>query len=126
MSNLFTLSETDFEKMSYDRYYNSSPMIRKRLLVLVAKHLTQRFNKDLTNEYSVNPNFVSYWTNTYLKDGINAIYTNNYGTNKSKLEEHSALLISYFDKKPAKCINQAKMKIKELTGIDICPTQIIA
>jgi transposase len=126
MSNLFTLSEIDFVKMSYDRYYNPSPMIRKRLLVLVTKHLTQRSNKDLTIEFGFNTNFVSYWTNVYIKKGINAVYTNNYGTNKSKLEEHSALLISYFDKNPAKCINQAKMKIKELTGIDICPTQIIA
>ena len=126
MSNLFIISDIDFEKLSSDRYYHTDPMIRKRLHVLVAKHITQRTNKEIANEFGVHTNFVSKWTNSYLKKGIDVIYTNNYGTNISKLEEFSDTLIKYFDKNPPKCINEARAKIIELTDITRCPTRVNA
>jgi transposase len=126
MISLFTLSDTDFEKMSYDRYYNPCPMIRMRLHVLVAKHITQRTNKVISKEFGVNINFVSNWINVYLDKGIDAIYTNKYGTNKSKLEDHTDILTKYFDENPPKSIKETRAKIIELTDITRCPTQVRA
>ena len=51
--------------------------------------------------------------------GINYIYTTNYRKNKPKLEPYTDIIIEDFKKENPQTIDEAIIKVKELTGVDV-------
>ncbi len=124
MGYKFELTEADFKKICADRFGSESPMIRKRLLVVASKHISGRTNKKIAEDFGFGSSYVSKWLKVYNKQGLKGLYTNNYGTNVSELDNFSSILIPNFSTRPPHTLNEAKCRIEELTGLVRSPTQI--
>jgi transposase len=65
---------------------------------------------------------------TYLKDwqegGIAQLMSVNYHQPVSELKAYEQELKSFFEQHPPRNSNEARAKIKEITGIERCPTQV--
>ena len=124
MREKFTIPDCDLEIFSHDRYHYLCPMVQKRIHVLVSKHHSGRSNTVIANDFGVSRNYVSQWINIYQKNGLRALYSNKYGTNKSVLEMHSVSLVDYFDANPPRTLKEVVAKIEALTGIKRSMTQV--
>src|SRR5829696_7864721 len=97
---LAKVSKADLDMLNYERYYYPDPLVQKRLF---AVYLKASFN--FSYQYiglivGLHPNMVSHWVRTYARDGIAALQTNHYGTNKSELEAHAMSLLAEFEADP--------------------------
>ena len=62
-------------------------------------------------------NSISEWIDTYQQGGYDAVVQVVYGTNKSELEIHAASITELFTTHPPRSLNEAVLKVKELTTI---------
>jgi transposase len=74
----------------------------------------------------MHPNTVSRWILVYTEQGFEGLLTNNYGTNKSMLEEYSERILDSFLQHPPINAVQACGRISEMTGIERSPQQVRA
>lgn len=120
------ISKADIERLKYERYSNVSRLVQKRLHVLYLKSETALSNEMIGFIGGVHRDTVTDYIKLYNAKGLKGIYHVGYGTNKSKLEEHTDTLLAYFEKEPPHTIAQAVEKIEELTEIRRSPTQVRA
>jgi transposase len=118
------LSETEIQQLNYERYYYPCPMVQKRM---EAVYIT--YTADLTQEMAgqicgLHRNMVRHWVRRYEAEGIEALYENNYGTNRSKLDHYAESILDFFKRQPPMNSNEAKVRIEEMTGINRSPSQI--
>ncbi|MEZ5044129.1 MAG: IS630 family transposase [Saprospiraceae bacterium] len=118
------ISETDIEVLKYERYTYPSTKVQKRMQVLYIRSQTNLTNSLIAQIVGLHRDTVTEYVKRYNQGGLASVYAVGYGTNESKLEEHSQSLLSYFEDHPPHSINEAREKIKELTGIQRSPTQI--
>jgi transposase len=64
------------------------------------------------------------YVNQYRENGLEWLITVNNYKPKSELEDYKEQIIDELEKKPCATINECRSRIKNLTGIERCPTQI--
>jgi transposase len=69
-------------------------------------------------------NSVSNWVNIYQSGGFDELCKVGYGTNTSKLENHSTSILDSFRLAPPMNAAEASSRIKDLTGIERGITQV--
>lgn len=121
-----TISKTDIERLKYERYSNPCMLIQKRLHVLYMKAETELSNELIGLIAGVHRDTVTDYIRMYNTGGLKKVYHSGYGTNKSKLENYTEILLSHFENTPPHTIAEAVAKIKDLTGIQRSPTQVCA
>ena len=119
------LSETETQRLNYERYYYPCPHVQKRIQAVYFKTMGMN-NKMIGKLTGLNHEIVGDWIRTYLKGGFEALCRFNYGTNKSELENHSQSILSSFAERPPMTANEAKARIEHLTGISRSPSQVRA
>ena len=67
-------------------------------------------------------NAVGNWINTYKANGFGALLSNNYGSKKSELENHSDSILASFQLQPP--MAAAAERIREMTGISRSEQQV--
>lgn len=118
------ISETDIEVLKYERYTYPCRIVQRRMHVLYIKSQTNLTNSVIAQIVGLHRDTVTDYVKKYNQGGLACIYKVGYGTNESKIEAYSQSLLSYFESHPPHTINEAREKIKELTGIQRSPTQI--
>jgi len=119
------LSETEIQRLNYERYYYPCPQVQKRIQAVYFKTMGMN-NKMIGKLTGLHREIVGDWIRAYLKGGFEALCQNNYGTNKSELEKHSDGILQSFIQRPPMTSSEAKARIEELTGISRSPSQVRA
>jgi transposase len=69
---------------------------------------------------------VGDWLMRYGQGGFDALCQFNYGTNKSRLENHADSILKSLIERPPMNTNEARVRIEELTGISRSPSRVRA
>lgn len=118
------LSETEIQRLNYERYYYPVPLVQKRIHAVYVKASTTMSNKAVGRIVGLSRNRVGEWIHAYQCGGFEALCQFNYGTNKSELDRHSEDLLKTFAEHPPMTANEAKAHIERITGISRSPTQV--
>jgi len=122
----FNLSEAEIEKLSYERYAYPQPMIQKRIFSVYLKAVSDFTNQRIGFITGLHYNLVAYWIKVYKEKGFEGLLTNNYGTNKSQMEQHAQNILVSFEQQPPLSAAEAAERIGEMSGIERSPQQIRA
>jgi len=106
----------EFEKQEHHR-------VRRKMFVLYLKALGFQHQEIERIARISRPTLVSY-LKEYKDHGIEKMKEINFYQPESSLREHEEEIKKYFEDHPPINSNEAREKIKELTGIQRCPTQI--
>jgi transposase len=114
----FNISETDIEKLNYERYAYPDPMVQKRIFAVYLKATLSWKNATIGNVVGLHYNAVGNWIKVYKSGGFDALLTNNYGSKKSELENYAESILASFQMQPPMTASEAAERIREMTGID--------
>jgi transposase len=122
----FKISEAEIEKLSYERYAYPDPLIQKRIFAVYLKAALGWTNSSIGKVVGLHFNMVGYWLGVYKQKGFEGLLVNNYGTNKSELEDNAGSILSSFKMQPPLTACEAANRIKEMTGIERSTQQVRA
>jgi transposase len=114
---LCTISEAELNTLNYERYHYPDPLVQKRLHALYLKARLNFSWQTISQITDLHPNIIAHWTRVYQKEGLTAVKSNNYGTNKSELEAYAADILRDFEAQPPHSSEEAAERIFEKTGI---------
>ena len=120
------LSSEELAKLNYERYHYPCPIIQKRLHTVYIKASTPSSNKEISIIVSAHPNSVGQWITTYKENGFDELCKITRYSNQSLLEKEAVSIKELFARQPPRSIDEARLKIKELTGIERSNTRITA
>lgn len=122
----FNISEAEIEKLNYERYAYPDPMIQKRILAVYLKVTLGLNNSIIGQIVDLHYNAVGEWINAYKKNGFESLLSNNYGSNKSELENQADSILKSFQIQPPMTSAEAADRIREMTGINRSSQQVRA
>ena len=120
------LSETEIQRLNYERYYYPCPMVQKRIHAVYIKATTNMTHVMIGRLTGMNRDSVGDWIKRYEQGGFDALCQFNYGTNKSRLENYAGSILKSFTEQPPINVNEAKSRIEAMTGISRNPSQVCA
>jgi len=120
------LSETEIQRLNYERYYYPCPTVQKRIHAVYIKATTEMSNEMIGTLVGLNRDSVGDWIRRFEQGGFAALCQFNYGTNKSVLENHADSILKSFIRQPPMNTNEAKSRIEAMTGISRSPSQVRA
>lgn len=120
------LSSEELAQLNYERYYYPCPIVQKRLHAVFIKASTNLSNEKVSLIVGVHYNSVSQWIAIYKQSGFDGLCKITRHHNQSLLENQAVSIKELFAKQPPRSIDEARLKIKELTGIERSNTRIIA
>ncbi len=122
----FKISKAEIEKLSYERYAYPQPVVQKRIFAVYLKMEFNYTNRSIGLITGLHYNMVAFWINVYKEKGFDGLLSNNYGTNKSRLEDHAEnILDSFLQRSPINAA-EAMQRISEMTGISRSEQQVRA
>lgn len=104
--------------LNYERYHYPCPIIQKRLHAIYLKVTTQYCNKDIANLVDAHCNSITKWVKMYQQNGFEGLCKITRHHPQSVLEDKAISLIELFVKQPPRSVAEARLIIKEHTGID--------
>jgi transposase len=122
MLTVLKLSSEELNKLNYERYHYPCPIVQKRLHCIYIKSALGYSNEKTGQLMDAHRNSVREWIHTYQLGGYDALTKVGYGTNKSELEAHASSITALFTTHPPRSLNEAVLKVKELTGIQRKPS----
>jgi len=122
MLTILKLSSEELTKLNYERYHYPCPIVQKRLHCIYIKSVLGYSNEKIGVLMDAHRNSISEWIATWQQGGYDAIVQVGYSTNKSELEIHAASITELFTAHPPRSLNEAVLKVKELTTIQRSPT----
>ncbi len=120
----FKISEAEIEKLSYERYAFPQPIIQKRIFAVYLKMAFNYTNKSIGLITGLHYNMVAFWISVYKEKGFNGLLSNNYGTNRSELENHAESILDSFLQRLPMNAAEAVQRISEMTGINRSEQQV--
>jgi transposase len=118
------LSETEIQRLNYERFYYPCPIVQKRIHAVYMKSTVKATNTTIGLLTGLKRQCVGHWIQVYQIGGFDSLCQFNYGTNKSELASHSLSILQSFTERPPMSACEAKSRIEEITGISRSPTQI--
>jgi transposase len=118
------LSTSETDKLNYERYHYPDPIVQKRCHAVYLKKAFSKSNKEIALIVDASRNSVSNWVNIYGRGGFDQLCKVGYGTNTSKLDNHSTSILESFRIAPPMNAAEASSRIKALTGIERGITQV--
>ena len=111
------ISEAQIGELNYEMYHYPDALVQKRFHSVYLKAIASELSCQKIGLYvSLSRQKVSAFIKLYNQSGIQSLKFNNYGTNKSELENHSETLLN-LENSPVHQLSQAKQRIESLTGI---------
>ena len=90
------------------------------------KSSTSLSTKEISIIAGAHPNSVGQWIAIYKQNGFDGLCKISYHRNQSLLEKDSVNIVELFTRQPPRSIDEARLKIKELTGIERSNTRLRA
>jgi len=122
MLTVLKLSPEELARLNYERYHYPCPIVQKRLHCIYIKSALGYSNEKTGLLMDAHRNSVSEWIYTYQHGGYDAIVQVGYGTRKSELETHAGSITELFTTHPPRSLNEAVLKVKELTTVQRSPS----
>ena len=120
------ISNTEIQRLNYERFYYPCPIVQKRIHVVYFKSITCMSDTMIGQLAGVHRHSVKYWVDVYQNQGFESLCQFKYGTNKSELENHSESILESFIKHPPMSVCEAKSRIENMSGISRSPSQVSA
>lgn len=120
------LDSEELALLNYERYYNLCPIVQKRLHSIYIKAKTGLSNERVCQITGVHSNSLSKWITVYKQEGLDGLCRTDHHCNKSLLESQAVNIKELFISQPPRSIDEARLKIKELTGIERSNTRVRA
>lgn len=120
------LTSEQLAQLDYERYYYPCPIVQKRLNAIYIKASTNFTNEKVSLLAGAHYNSVGQWIAIYKENGFDGLCKTTHHYNQSLLEKQAVSIKELFAKQPPRSIDEARLKIKELTGIERSNTRIIA
>lgn len=112
------ISEAEIAELKYEMYHYPDALVQKRFHSIYLKAIAPELSCQQIGLYvSLSRQKVSAFVKLYNQSGIQSLKFNNYGTNKSELENYSETLLLNLQNLPVHQLSQAKERIEFLTGI---------
>src|SRR5690349_3517220 len=121
MLTVKNLNSEELMALNYERYHYPCPVIQKRLHAVYIKAVTGFSNEMVAIAVDSHRNMICQWVKAYQQGGLEALMSNNYGTNESELEQHADSIIEEFTEHPPRSIGEAVLKIEKTTGVKRSP-----
>jgi len=118
------ISDAEIQRLNYERFYYPCPTVQKRIRAVYLKATLRLSNTMIGHSTDLHRHAVSQYIKDYQSGGFEALCRFDYGTNKSELENHASSILSSFTDRPPMNANEAKARIKELTGISRAPSRV--
>ncbi len=118
------ISKAEVDKLSYERYAYPQPMVQKRISAVYLKMEFNYDNRFISLITGLHYNMVGFWIKVYKEKGFDGLLTNNYGTNKSEMENHAENILDSFLQRPPMTAAEAVQRISEMTGITRSEQQV--
>jgi transposase len=120
------LSANEIVRLNYERYHYPCPIVQKRIHAVYLKATLNFSIIAISKIVGLHRTTVSSSIACYMQGGLTALCKVEYGTNKSELEQHKDSILVSFEQKPPRSIEEAVLRIEELTGIKRGVTQVKA
>ena len=112
------LSEAKMQELDTERFQHNQVLVQRRLQCVYLKAKMNLSHEVIGECMGVHANQVGQYIRLYEQQGIAGLSTTHYGTNRSALEDHAALLINDFIVRPPLSLAEARHRIIALTGIE--------
>ena len=120
----FTEEEKDvLKRTKKETASNTHSIIRNRVEVVYLKSLGIS-NKLIEKIVLVSHTTVTNYLKLYQKGGIESLKQLNYKGQRSKLHDFSEEIIASIEQDPVGSLKEARARIAEITGIELCLTQV--
>jgi transposase len=116
-------SETEKQALHYGRFHHPHPLVQKKMEVLWLKSQGLA-HQDISRLAQITGKTLVTYLHEYERGGIEQIKRLNFRGQPSKLRVHRESIEDYVRTHPPATINEACVKIAELTGIRRSPTQV--
>ncbi len=116
-------SEEEKEKIHYERFHHPHPRVQQKMEVIWLKSQGETHQK-IAQLSRIHVNTVTKYLKEYEKGGIEKLKEVKFNKPESELINYKETIEEEMRKNPPTSINQASMKIEELTGIKRSPTQV--
>ena len=111
------ISEAEMQRLDTERFSHKQAIVQRRLHCVYLKANSELSNEQIGRCMSVHANQVGQYINSYRCQGLTALTTTHYGTNRSALEAHTEVLLASFSEQAPLSLAEARHRIIELTGI---------
>lgn len=116
-------SETEIERLQYERFHHPDPRVQQKMEVLLLKSQGLPHHQ-ICSIVGISEGTLRNYLREYLEGGIERLKQFRWGRPQSELEQHRKGLEAYFEKHPPATLKEAAAKIEQLTGIKRGITQV--
>lgn len=120
------LSPGELNKLNYERYHYPSAIVQKRLHSLYIKAITGYTNQVVCQISGAHPNSFTQWITIYKEQGFDGLCRVYHRCDQSLLENEAVSIKELFTQQPPRSIDEAIIKIKEMSGIERSRTRVRA
>lgn len=118
-----TFAEGEIEQLRKERFEHPHPRVQRKMEALLLKSEGLPHNQ-ITRIVGVSENTLRQYLREYCEGGIERLKRLRFHRPQSELAQHRESLESYFEEHPPATVNEAAVKIEEITGIRRGPTQV--
>ena len=116
-------SEAEKRALDYERYHHPHPHVQRKMEALWLK--SQKLpHKDICRFTGISKHTLCTYLQAYKEGGVQKLTEMNFSKPTSALSLHAKTIETSFREHPPVSINEARDKIRELTGITRSPTQV--
>lgn len=111
-----TFSQQAINQLFHERYEHPHPMVQRRMEALYLKSQGLK-NIQISQILRISRRTLQKWIHVFEKEGVEGLKKFNYKGQRSALHIHAETIEEYFREHPPRCIQEACLKIEELTGL---------
>lgn len=125
MHTLRPLSVEEMAMLKYERFCQRNKIVSKRKQAIYQIQEDNFTRQEIASFLGVHPDTIKDYVLLFNEGGILGLKTVKCGLhNISELEAYTDVILSNFESNPPKTSNEACERIKELTQIERCPSQV--
>ena len=111
------MSVFEQNEISRLRFEGKNNTLKRRAMVIYMKMNSKLTNVEIALSVGVSADNVTDTIKGFVKHGLSYLQESNYKGSTSELDEYQEIIVNEFRNNPPKNIDEAIIRIKELTGI---------
>lgn len=111
-----TFTEQIIDQLFRERYEHPHPLVQRRMEALYLKSQGLK-NVQISTMLRMSRRTLQTWIHIFEKEGIEGLKKFNYKGQRSRLHDHTETIEEHFRRQPPKSVQEACLKIEQLTGL---------